>query len=156
MSTKKLSDLRAGDEVAYYPTKNSHPIRRQITSGGDTIMIYSSGNNPAFCPKTGRRVPYMPGNTAYITMVTPELKASWKHEENLEKLREMISRASPGHVEEMLNAYPAQHDHHVQLSASDRAQLLAWLADPNGACIFQRVTFEAVVGGGVLVRTKPY
>lgn len=50
-------------------------------------------------------------------------------------------------------------DHHVQLNASDRRSLLAWLERPSGSWHSDdpsRVTVDAVAGGGVLVRTRPY
>lgn len=49
--------------------------------------------------------------------------------------------------------------HHVQLSASDRRSLLAWLERPNGTWSPDspsRVSLDAVQGGGVIVRTWPY
>jgi len=51
-------------------------------------------------------------------------------------------------------------DHHVQLNSTDRRSLLAWLERPNGSWRpdtgNSRVTMDAVEGGGVLVRTRPY
>jgi hypothetical protein len=50
-------------------------------------------------------------------------------------------------------------DHHVQLTASDRRAMLAWLERPNGAWqpdSPSRVSLNAVEGGGVIVRTWPY
>lgn len=51
-------------------------------------------------------------------------------------------------------------DHHVQLNNTDRRALLAWLERPNGSwhpdASNSRVTMDAVEGGGVLVRTRPY
>jgi hypothetical protein len=53
----------------------------------------------------------------------------------------------------------ADRDHHVQLNSSDRRSLLAWLERPSGSWHSDgpsRVTVDAVEGGGVLVRTRPY
>lgn len=53
----------------------------------------------------------------------------------------------------------ADREHHVQLSSADRRSLLAWLERPNGSWASDsggRVTVDAVGGGGVLVRTRPY
>lgn len=46
----------------------------------------------------------------------------------------------------------------VQMSARDTDLLRSWLEWPNGSFSAGRgrVTFEAVEGGGVLVRTLPY
>ena len=49
--------------------------------------------------------------------------------------------------------------HHVQLTAAERHRLQDWLTDPNGSLgrlgEYGRVTFDAVEGGGILVRTTP-
>jgi hypothetical protein len=53
----------------------------------------------------------------------------------------------------------APGEHIVQMSARDARLLEAWLKRPNGSLRLHsawRVTFEAVQGGGVLVRTLPY
>lgn len=53
----------------------------------------------------------------------------------------------------------ADRDHHVQLNSTDRRSLLAWLERPSGSWHADgpsRVTVDAVEGGGVLVRTRPY
>jgi hypothetical protein len=53
----------------------------------------------------------------------------------------------------------ADRDHHVQLNSSDRRSLLAWLERPSGSWHSDgpsRVTVDAVEGGGILVRTRPY
>ena len=49
-------------------------------------------------------------------------------------------------------------EHIVQLGDHERQALLEWLARPNGSHVVvgKRVIFEAVVGGGILVRTQPY
>lgn len=44
----------------------------------------------------------------------------------------------------------------AELSAADRLDLTRWLLHGSGSAIFGRVTFESVVGGGVLVRVKRY
>jgi hypothetical protein len=55
------------------------------------------------------------------------------------------------------------HEHAVQLGAGDVASLRRWLDSPNGGwylhapgTLVSRASFEAVDGGGVLVRTQPY
>ena len=48
--------------------------------------------------------------------------------------------------------------HHVQLTAAERHRLRDWLAEPNGSVTlgeYRRATFDAVEGGGILVRTTP-
>jgi hypothetical protein len=51
----------------------------------------------------------------------------------------------------------ADRDHHVQLNGAEVADLRAFLVRPNGsAWIGQRLTVDAVEGGGLLVRTRPY
>lgn len=48
-------------------------------------------------------------------------------------------------------------DHHVQLNASETADLRAFLVRPSGSVwLSDRLTLDAVEGGGVLVRTRPY
>lgn len=47
-------------------------------------------------------------------------------------------------------------DHHVQLNSSDRAALVAWLERPSGSIWLGRVTLDAVAGGGIIVRTRPF
>jgi hypothetical protein len=52
----------------------------------------------------------------------------------------------------------ADRDHHVQLSASDRRSLLAWLERPNGSWRPDdggRISLDAA-GSGVIVRTRPF
>lgn len=47
-------------------------------------------------------------------------------------------------------------DHIVELNASQLRQLERWLWRPSGSLALGRVTFEAVSGGGLLVRTRPF
>lgn len=51
-------------------------------------------------------------------------------------------------------------DHHVQLNSTDRRSLLAWLERPSGSWRPDdhkvRVSLDAVEGGGMLIRTRPY
>lgn len=50
-------------------------------------------------------------------------------------------------------------DHHIQLSSTDRRSLMAWLERPSGSWRPDgkpRITVDAVEGGRVLVRTRPY
>lgn len=47
-------------------------------------------------------------------------------------------------------------EHSVELNNAERIKLARWLERPNGAFITRRATFEAVEGGGILVRTQPY
>jgi hypothetical protein len=50
----------------------------------------------------------------------------------------------------------SEANHVVRLSQAQRHRLANWLAQPNGACILDRATFESVEDGGILVRTKEY
>lgn len=50
----------------------------------------------------------------------------------------------------------ARREHLVDVPYRHMANLRAWLERPNGSHNIGRVTFEAVEGGGVLVRTLPY
>lgn len=53
----------------------------------------------------------------------------------------------------------ADRDHHVQLNGAEVADLRAFLASQpmsGSAWIGQRLTVDAVAGGGLLVRTRPY
>lgn len=48
-------------------------------------------------------------------------------------------------------------EHVIQINRQQREQLMDWLESPNGAhTVNYRLTFNAVEGGGVLVRTHPY
>lgn len=48
-------------------------------------------------------------------------------------------------------------EHIVQLNSRQVDALRVWLRSPNGChCPLDRVTFEAVENGGLLVRTQPY
>jgi hypothetical protein len=47
-------------------------------------------------------------------------------------------------------------EHIVQLNCKEREDLIKWLNHPSGAHLDGRATFEAVQGGGILVRTQPY
>lgn len=51
-------------------------------------------------------------------------------------------------------------EHTIQMSSTDRRSMLAWLERPSGAWSPDgsntRVSLNAVEGGGVLVRTRPY
>lgn len=47
-------------------------------------------------------------------------------------------------------------EHIVQLNADERESLRKFLEQPNGSWSARRATVEAVVGGGILIRTKPY
>lgn len=50
-------------------------------------------------------------------------------------------------------------EHVIQLNAAQTADLRAWLARPNGSLtdgFNGRMTMDAVEGGGILVRTRPY
>lgn len=50
-------------------------------------------------------------------------------------------------------------EHIVQLSDAERVALIEFLKSPNGSHRTgrsSRVCVEAVVGGGVLIRTRPY
>lgn len=53
----------------------------------------------------------------------------------------------------------ADRPHHVQLNSTDRQAMLLWLERPNGSWSPEhggRFSLDAVEGGGVLVRTRPY
>lgn len=156
MSTKTLADIRHNDHVAYYATKHSAPVKRKVTSTGGGIMLEATGPNPEFDTKTGRKKPYTPGNTSRIEAITPEIAAYWKRHDELIELHRRIDRASPERVTAMLEEYPAQREHIVQLNNNDRMKLLEWMKSPNGSHRIGRVNFEAVEGGGLLVRTDPY
>lgn len=48
-------------------------------------------------------------------------------------------------------------EHIIQLNAAETADLRAWLVRPNGSLgDGNRMTVDAVEGGGILVRTRPY
>lgn len=46
--------------------------------------------------------------------------------------------------------------HIVQVTTSDMSRLRDWMSHPNGSLNLGRATLEAVVGGGILIRTRPY
>ncbi len=156
MSAKTLADIKHGDYVAYYATNISLPVKRKVTSTIGGIMLEAAGRNPEFDTKTGRKKPYTPGNTARIAVVTPAIEAYWRQQDNLAEMRKRLERASPACVEAMLKEYPMQHEHLAQINLEERMRLQEWMKSPNGSLRFGRVCFEAVVGGGILVRTDPY
>jgi len=47
-------------------------------------------------------------------------------------------------------------EHIVGLSFKEREALIEWLKRPSGSHCTPRATFEAVEGGGIFIRTKPY
>lgn len=62
---------------------------------------------------------------------------------------EALNAGAPGHKS-------ADREHLTELNPCGVDRLREWLARPDGALSMGRVTFEAVAGGGILVRTKPY
>jgi len=50
----------------------------------------------------------------------------------------------------------SQLSHTVSLRHRDVKRLRAWLDSPNGSLRMERVVFEAVEGGGILVRTDAW
>lgn len=76
----------------------------------------------------------------------------WSGMEAVQSAVEAVHRA-------VLARVVPDRDHHVQLTSTERRSLLAWLEGPNGSWAAEtrsRVTVDAVEGGGVLVRTRPY
>lgn len=51
---------------------------------------------------------------------------------------------------------PVDREHIVAVAAKHMDNLRRWLERPNGSFTADRVTLEAVEGGGILVRTQPY
>jgi hypothetical protein len=47
-------------------------------------------------------------------------------------------------------------EHNIQMSASEVRKLQEWLKRPSGSFGTGDVSFDAVQGGGILVRTQPY
>lgn len=47
-------------------------------------------------------------------------------------------------------------EHIVQLNPDQRQSLQTWLKHPNGSLRLGRACFEAVQGGGILIRTDAY
>lgn len=78
------------------------------------------------------------------------LGQSWPCNDSAVRLAANIIRARDAEVRRSIPR------HIVQLSRGQTEQLRAWLVRPNGAHSHPRVTFEAVVDGGILVRTSPY
>ena len=59
----------------------------------------------------------------------------------------------------MLVRVIADRPHHVQLSSTDRRELIWFLENPNGSWYPgqpSRLSVDAVEGGGIIVRTRPY
>lgn len=51
----------------------------------------------------------------------------------------------------------APTEHIITIGSADRERLLEWLAAPNGSLrLSERLVYEAVEGGGVMVRTTPW
>ena len=59
-------------------------------------------------------------------------------------------------AEDKARESPQDREHIVQLSAGQCRELVAWLGHASGSRPLGRVTFEAVEGGGVLVRTRAW
>ena len=57
---------------------------------------------------------------------------------------------------ELVERHLRDREHIVDLNAAEVARLREWLARPNGSHGRGRVHFNAVEGGGVMVRTHPY
>lgn len=53
-------------------------------------------------------------------------------------------------------SFLANREHIVGVQPKHMDDLRKWLQLPNGSHILGRVTFEAVEGGGLFVRTRPY
>lgn len=52
---------------------------------------------------------------------------------------------------------PQPAEHIVTIGSAERERLLAWLAAPSGSLrLNERLCYEAVEGGGVMVRTEPW
>jgi hypothetical protein len=71
---------------------------------------------------------------------------------------EMVREVAEAVYRATLARVIADRDHHVQLDASERQSLLAWLERPSGSWRtddWGRMTMDAVAGGGVIVRTRP-
>lgn len=80
----------------------------------------------------------------------PEITAEFRTAADADGLVERISTAIRKH-------WQKDREHIVQVPAHAVPTLRRWLESPNGAHTpFQRLTVEAVQGGGILVRTKPY
>jgi hypothetical protein len=56
----------------------------------------------------------------------------------------------------MLGRIIGDRDHHVQFNQGERHGLLAFLDRPSGSWSSGRLTVDAVAGGGVVIRTRPY
>lgn len=70
----------------------------------------------------------------------------------MEEVAEAVYRATLARV-------IADRDHHVQLNSAETTDLIQWLARvPRGGSVWvsERLSLDAVQGGGVLVRTRPY
>lgn len=65
----------------------------------------------------------------------------------------IIEQPSPGRWRA---ATGREREHEVQLSRAQAITLACWLTSPNGSLPLGRVTFEAVEGGGILVRTRAW
>jgi hypothetical protein len=66
-------------------------------------------------------------------------------------------QALPGVMADLMRTQSARREHIVQIGAVQVDQLLTWLQAPNGSCsLGDRLTVEAVVDGGLLVRTRSW
>jgi hypothetical protein len=91
------------------------------------------------------------GNNRHLVYTVNWEDAGSGGQREAERVAEAVYRATLARV-------IADRDHHVQLSASDRRSLLAWLERPNGSWRPDdggRISLDAA-GSGVIVRTRPF
>jgi len=105
--------------------------------------------------------PLRPGDEAYVEL------SEWKQAGNRGTIVTLYRAANSGSV---LGRVPGEtvtewyeytppvpdREHVTELNPAGAGKLRAWLEHPSGGLSMGRVTFEAVSGGGILVRTAPY
>jgi hypothetical protein len=95
-----------------------------------------------------RRVPTLAEQTAQTARDVDEVRANPGR---------YFREGTPAYEREPEEGRPAADGEHLtELNPVGVDRLRTWLARPNGSLTMGRVTFEAVAGGGILVRTKPY
>lgn len=91
-------------------------------------------------------------NSGHLTQVYVHRYAS-----DPDKLGHLIGTMleTPGAVS-VHNVPAPDRQHLVDVPARSMDALREWLARPNGSFMAGRVSFDAVEGGGILIRTRPY
>jgi hypothetical protein len=134
-----LSDLSA---ILEYPWRDEESLLALHEPNGGVQLHIEEGDNRDLEIRIG-------DNRSLVATVNWE-EAGSAGQHAAEQVARAVHRA-------VLVRVLADRDHTVQLNAVQTADLAQWLTRPNGSMSDgQRLSVDAVSGGGVLVRTRPY